>query len=78
MSTPNREPSGALETRFEELEIRLAHLEYALQNQNEELLHLQQTNAMLVRQIHELGDRLRALAEMPDSDPAAEPPPPHY
>lgn len=78
MSAPDPELLRALETRFEELEIRLAHLEYALQSQNEELLHLQQTNAMLVHQVRELGDRLRALADRPGSDPAAEPPPPHY
>lgn len=78
MSTPNPEPLGALETRVEELEIRLAHLEYALQSQGEELLHQQQTNTLLTRQVRELGERLRALTDAPDSDPAAEPPPPHY
>jgi len=67
-----------METRIEELEIRLAHLEYALQSQGEELLHLQQTNTLLARQVRELGERLRALADAPGSDPAAEPPPPHY
>jgi len=72
------EPLGAMETRIEELEIRLAHLEYALQSQGEELLHLQQTNTLLARQVRELGERLRALADAPGSDPAAEPPPPHY
>ena len=78
MSAANPEPLAALEARIEELEIRLAHLEYALQNQGEELLHQQQTNTLLARQVRELGERLRALADAPDSDPAAEPPPPHY
>jgi SlyX protein len=72
------EPLGAMESRVEELEIRLAHLEYALQSQGEELLHLQQTNTQLARQVRELGERLRALGDAPGSDPAAEPPPPHY
>lgn len=78
MSNPAPEPMKALEARTEELEIRLAHLEYALQNQGEELLRLQQSNTLLVRQVRELGDRLRALADAPASDPATEPPPPHY
>jgi len=78
VSAANPEPLAALEARIEELEIRLAHLEYALQSQGEELLHQQQTNTLLARQVRELGERLRGLAEAPGSDPAAEPPPPHY
>ncbi|TVP85807.1 MAG: SlyX family protein [Thioalkalivibrio sp.] len=67
-----------MEARVEELEIRLAHLDYALQSQGEELLHLQQTNNVLTQQLRELAERLRALADAPSGDPAAEPPPPHY
>ena len=78
MSEPNSVPVSALETRIEELEIRLAHLDYALQGQGEELLHLQQTTTLLSRQLHEIGERLRALADGPTGDPSDEPPPPHY
>lgn len=78
MTEPTPAPMAALEARAEELEIRLAHLEYALHNQGEELLRLQQSNTLLARQVRELGDRLRALADAPASDPASEPPPPHY
>jgi SlyX protein len=68
----------ALANRIEELEIRSAHQEYALQTQSEELLHLQQANTRLTRQLQELSARVQALAEQPASDPANEPPPPHY
>ena len=78
MSNANSRPTGELEARVEELEIRLAHLEYALQSQGEELLHLQQTNGLLAQQLRELAERLRLLADAPSGDPAAEPPPPHY
>lgn len=78
MNKPSPESVRALEVRAEELEIRLAHLEYALHIQGEELLRLQQGNALLERQVRDLGERLRALADAPASDPAAEPPPPHY
>jgi len=67
-----------LANRIEELEIRIAHQEYALQTQGEELLHLQQANTRLTRQLQELSERVQALAEQPASDPANEPPPPHY
>jgi len=78
VSHPGTDPIAALQARAEELEIRLAHMEYALQSQGEEVLRLQQSNTLLARQVRELGDRLRALADAPASDPAAEPPPPHY
>ncbi|MFO8005471.1 SlyX family protein [Thioalkalivibrio sp.] len=67
-----------LEHRIEELEIRIAHQEYALQSQGEELLRLQQANTRLTRQLLELSERVQALAAQPASDPADEPPPPHY
>lgn len=78
MNETGSRPPGELEARVEELEIRLAHLEYALQSQGTELLHLQQTNSRLSQQLRELAERLRLLADAPSGDPAAEPPPPHY
>jgi SlyX protein len=78
VSESNPAPVPELEARIEELEIRLTHLEYALQGQGEELLHLQQTNTLLAHQLRELGERLRALSDAPSGDPSAEPPPPHY
>lgn len=70
--------SSELERRIEELEIRLAHQEYALQRQGEELLHLQQLTTRMSRQLAEVIERLQALATAPSADPASEPPPPHY
>ncbi|AGA33771.1 SlyX family protein [Thioalkalivibrio nitratireducens DSM 14787] len=67
-----------LQHRIEELEIRMAHQEYALEQQGEELRLLQQTNARLLRQLQELVDRVQALVDRPAADPAGEPPPPHY
>ena len=67
-----------LESRIEELEIRIAHQDYTLQIQGEELLHLQQSNQSLLRQLQELAERVRALAAASPSNPADEPPPPHY
>jgi SlyX protein len=67
-----------LESRIEELEIRSAHLEYALQSQEEALLRLQQENQALLRQLRELSERVQALATQPSVTPADEPPPPHY
>jgi SlyX protein len=67
-----------LESRIEELEIRNAHLEYALQSQEEALLRLQQENQALLRQLRELSERVQALAAQPSANPADEPPPPHY
>ena len=67
-----------LESRIEELEIRNAHLEYALQSQEQALLRLQQENQELVRQLRGLSERVQALAAQPSVNPADEPPPPHY
>ncbi|AHE97982.1 SlyX family protein [Thioalkalivibrio paradoxus] len=64
--------------RIEELEIRAAHQEYALEQQGQELLRLQQANTLLTRRLQELADRVQALADRPAADPADEPPPPHY
>lgn len=77
-SSADVRPVDGLEARVEELEVRLAHLDYALQSQGEELLHLQQTNTLLTQQLRELAERLRALAEAASGDPSLEPPPPHY
>lgn len=71
--------TAALERRIEELEIRNAHQEYALQGLGEELVHLQQANTQLTRQLLALSERLAALdTGGPGGDPGAEPPPPHY
>lgn len=80
MSAPERDTRMELERRIEELEIRISHQEYTLQSQGEELLHLQQANIRLSRQVQELLERVRALADQSSSsgDPANEPPPPHY
>nr|WP_296749099.1 SlyX family protein [Thioalkalivibrio sp.] len=78
MNLPEGESAMELGRRIEELEIRIAHQEYALQGQSEELLHLQQANTRLTRQLLELSERVQALATQPASDPADEPPPPHY
>jgi SlyX protein len=66
------------EARIEELEIRIAHLEYALQGQDEALLRLQQEHQAVLRQLRELVERVQALAAAPSANPADEPPPPHY
>jgi len=78
MNPPEGQSVMELERRIEELEIRIAHQEYALQGQGEELLHLQQANTRLTRQLLELSERVQALAAQPAGDPADEPPPPHY
>jgi SlyX protein len=72
------EPGMELVNRIEELEIRIAHQEYTLQAQEEELLHLQQASTRLARQLQQLSERVQALARQPVIDPADEPPPPHY
>jgi SlyX protein len=72
------EPGMELVNRIEELEIRIAHQEYTLQAQGEELLHLQQASTRLARQLQQLSERVQALARQPAIDPADEPPPPHY
>lgn len=79
MIAPERETRIDLERRIEELEIRISHQEYTLQSQGDELLHLQQANIRLTRQMQELVKRVQALADQSgDSDAANEPPPPHY
>jgi SlyX protein len=78
MTPPEDQSTMEFERRIEELEIRIAHQEYALQSQGEELLHLQQANTRLTRQLLELSERVQALAAQPAGDPADEPPPPHY
>ena len=67
-----------LQQRLEELEIRIAHQEYALQTQGEELLYLQRQNIELLRRVETLSERLQALGSPPVTDGRNEPPPPHY
>ncbi len=79
MTTTEHQARMEMERRIEELEIRISHQEYMMQSQGEELLHLQQANLRLTRQVRELVERVRALADQSGGgDPANEPPPPHY
>lgn len=63
----------------EELQIRLAHQELAIEALNEALARQDRLLLDLRAEIRSLHERLQALKPSPlGDDPAAEPPPPHY
>lgn len=70
--------SAELEQRIESLEIRLMHLEAALDEMTRALLQQEQVSRIQAQTIARLEEQLRGLAAGYAAGPDAEPPPPHY
>ncbi len=67
-----------LEQRIESLEIRLMHLEAALDEMTRTLLNEEQLNARQAEAIRQLEDQLKGLSAEISVPAEREPPPPHY
>lgn len=67
-----------LKKRVDELEIRIAHQDRAMEELNEAFSAQWRTIDDLVRKITALENRLHAVEQSADAPPSAEPPPPHY
>jgi SlyX protein len=76
MSTSS--PGTSAEARIEELEIRLAHQDQALQELGSEVYQQQQQIAALEQRIRELKDRLGQGENAAPAADAREEIPPHY
>lgn len=74
----NTRSAMTLEERVNDLEIRYAHQEEALEALSRELLEQQRLIERQGTLIETLAERLRALGEAPVGRPEDEPPPPHY
>jgi uncharacterized coiled-coil protein SlyX len=70
--------TAELEQRIESLEIRLMHLEAALEEMTRTLLQQEQLTRTQAETIERLEQQLRGLAGSYPGSPEAEPPPPHY
>ncbi|MEZ5541617.1 MAG: SlyX family protein [Pseudomonadota bacterium] len=68
----------ALEQRMEALEVRLMHLEAALDEMTRALLLQEQQSRAQAATIQRLEEQLRGLAAGYPGTTDAEPPPPHY
>lgn len=67
-----------LTQRIDELEIRLAHQDRALEDLNESFATQWRTIDELARKLSALESRLHTVEQNTDAPPSAEPPPPHY
>ncbi|MGB5540780.1 MAG: SlyX family protein [Gammaproteobacteria bacterium] len=67
-----------LEQRMESLEMRLMHLEAALDEMTRSLLRQEQLTRTQAETIKRLEEQFRGLAAGYPATPEAEPPPPHY
>lgn len=65
--------------QLEDLQVRLAHHELALETLNETVVRQDRLIAELREELRRVQQQLRDLRPSPlDGDPSAEPPPPHY
>lgn len=64
--------------RIDELEIRVAHQDRALEELNEAFAAQWRTIDELVRKFSALESRLHTVEQNTDAPPSTEPPPPHY
>jgi len=71
-------PANDLERRIESIEIRLMHLDAALDEMTRALLQQEQLTRTQAETIERLEEQLRGLAGTYPGSPEAEPPPPHY
>lgn len=67
-----------LEYRIEQLEVRLMHLEAALEEMTRTLLQQEQITARQAQTIRQLEDLLKGLSASITTPAGQEPPPPHY
>lgn len=67
-----------MESRIIDLEIRITHLEAALQDLNDVLVDQQRQINRLSAEGDALKQRLRSLSQSPTASPMEETPPPHY
>jgi SlyX protein len=67
-----------LEERLNDLEIRYAHQEAAVEALSREIIEQRRLIDQQAERINILKSRLAALAESPVGRPEDEPPPPHY
>ncbi len=70
--------SQQLEQRLEDLEIRLMHLEAALDEMTRSLLQQEQRSARQADMIRQLEAQLKGLSSALAPAAGHEPPPPHY
>lgn len=71
-------PTTDLEQRLETVEVRLMHLEAALDEATHALLQQEQLTRAQAAVIERLEDQLRTLAAGYPAGTDPEPPPPHY
>ena len=67
-----------LEHRIESIEVRLMHIEAALDEMTRALLQQEQLTRTQAETIERIQEQLRGLAGTYPGSPEAEPPPPHY
>ena len=68
-----------MDDALEDLQVRIAHQELAIETLNETVVRQDRLIAELERQLKDLNERVQALRPSPlDGDPGNEPPPPHY
>jgi len=67
-----------LTQRIDELEIRVAHQDRALEDLNESFATQWRTIDELARKLSALEGRLHTVEQSADAPSSAEPPPPHY
>jgi uncharacterized coiled-coil protein SlyX len=70
--------NDALLQHIESLEVRLMHLEAALDEMTRALLQQEQQTRAQANTIERLEEQLRGLAAGYPAGPESEPPPPHY
>ena len=71
-------PTPEPEQRIESIEVRLMHLEAALDEMTRALLQQEQLSRTQAASIERLEAQLRGLAAAYPAGPESEPPPPHY
>jgi SlyX protein len=69
--------SDALRTRIDELEVRIAHQDRAIEDLNATITAQWKEIETLTRKLARLEDRIQEVADAPATD-LPEPPPPHY
>ncbi len=70
--------STAIEARLEKLETLVTHQEQAIEDLNATVTRQWDELAALKRQLGNMGERLREIADNPALSEPPEPPPPHY
>jgi SlyX protein len=68
----------AMESRIQELEIRIAFQDDLLASLNEQVHAAHQQIALLRSELTAMRERVEGMKEGVAGDPAQEPPPPHY